>query len=406
LLAREAGEEMQQRLEEEGEAGEDTVPLVAREMEIIVRKNENIMVVCFFDPEGNLVLSHSGMNPDMIRMRRSDEGHEASFDISDFDHIEVLLKDRHPLMRSIEVPVVRHDTPVGSMRLLISESAIYRDLELTAGQITRHLWSALLAFFGVLALGLYLTARLFKRQMFLMQENERLDRMAYVGTLASGLAHEIRNPLNAMAVNLSVADEELAAGEAGSTDLVRRAIKLLRREADRLNQSVTNFMQFARPDMSRCERTRLQPVVDEVLELLAPQLVETQTRVEVNLPDDNWLKADFSGLRQVLYNIVLNALQAMADKTPAERRRIEIGGRRESAQWLLWVQDSGPGVAEGEVGRIFEVFHTTKAAGSGFGLSIARAIIDSHGGEISARNAETGGLRVEVTLPETGKQWR
>ena len=126
-------------------------------------------------------------------------------------------------------------------------------------------------------------------------------------------------------------------------------------------------------------------------------------KVEVNLPKDAELEADFSGLRQVLYNVVLNAIQAMAD-SPVDKRRLQIGGRRESAQWFLWVRDTGPGVPEGEEDKVFEVFHSTKAAGSGFGLSIARAIIDSHDGDIRMRRAEGGGSQVEIILPETGRR--
>lgn len=145
----------------------------------------------------------------------------------------------------------------------------------------------------------------------------------------------------------------------------------------------------------------------EVLELLQPHLEEGKIRTVVDLPEDTWLEADFSGLRQVLYNVVLNGVQAMTDAgIPEESRCLLIGGRRESAQWFLWVEDDGPGIPPEKREKVFEVFETNKAAGSGFGLAIARGIIQSHGGDIRARAGEKGGARIEITLPETGRSWR
>jgi signal transduction histidine kinase len=210
-----------------------------------------------------------------------------------------------------------------------------------------------------------------------------------------------------MSVNLSVAEEEIAVGDAKALDTTRRILDLLRREIGRLNRSVTGFMEFAHPAVDRRERTPLRPLVEEVLELLRPQIEECGASVETLVPADAELLADFSGLRQVLYNVIVNALQAMAASAKGRARNLTIGGRRESAQWLLWIEDTGPGVSPGEEEKIFEVFQSTKAAGTGLGLSIARAIIASHDGDIRAVRREGGGLRVEVILPEIGQNaWR
>lgn len=381
---------------------------VSQQVEILLEGNKSVMAVCVLDGRGNVVMSGLGTNPDLFQVRKDKDGVLATADASDFRKIQVRLRPKHPEMRTVEVKMPEQgEASGGRIRFLVSESEIYRNMERTSQELTRRLLSVVLAFIGVLALGIYLMSRLLRSHVDVLNRNQQLDRMAYVGTLASGLAHEIRNPLNAMAVNLDVADEEVAAGEEGSADMVRRSLGIIRREVNRLNRSLTGFMAFAHPEAGRRDRTALRPVVDEVLDLLSPQVADAGVEVEVELPQDAELRADFSGLRQVLYNVVLNAVQAMSEQE-AGPRFLRIGGRRESAQWFLWIEDTGPGVPEGSEQKVFEVFHTTKAAGSGFGLSIARAIIESHDGDIRMVRSRQGGSRVEIILPETGKRpvWR
>ena len=329
----------------------------------------------------------------------------------DFHKIQLHLKQKNPELRTVplEIPIHRGKQLIGYLDFLVQESAIGREIETTGQQIGRLLWSLVFAFVSVLALGIYLVMLLSRRQVHLLAENEKLGRMAYVGTLASGLAHEIRNPLNAISVNLSVAREELDADDPQSPELLREAMGFMGREVERLNQSMTSFLAFARPEKVKVQTTDLRVVTDEILTLLSPQIQSANVRVVMELPSPAEVQADFSGLRQVLYNVILNAIQAMTEKTVPEgqtqpERVLTIGARRESAQWLLWVEDTGPGIPPGEEQRIFEAFHTTKPAGSGFGLSIARAIIDSHGGDILARRAAGGGARIEITLPETRRR--
>ncbi|MFP4379213.1 MAG: sensor histidine kinase [Candidatus Sumerlaeia bacterium] len=407
-LAEEQGRKAANRilamLDEEG-TGEliesKNVHEMAQQVEIVLRGNDNVMAVCVMDSYGNIVMSDTGESAELRELTKDDEGVEAVFDPKNFNSLRVRLRKKHPNLRTVQVPINKGSHALGNVMFLVSESKVYQDLEMAASEITRRLFSVLFAFIGVLSLGLYLTTRLYRRQMRLRAENEKLDRMAYVGTLAAGLAHEIRNPLNAMSVNLSVAQEEMETGEEGSKEIVGKAIGLIHRETKRLNKSLNSFLQFARPDSQQREDMELAPLVEEILDLLSRQIEEAKIEVEKDLPEETHIQADFSGLRQVVYNIVLNAIQAMADNPPGKNRVLRIGARRESAQWFLWIEDTGPGIQAGTEKKIFDVFHSTKSAGSGFGLSIAKSIIDSHGGDIRAMRREEGGTRVEITLPET-----
>lgn len=395
-MAREMLEE-QQNVALEGEVQNRISDRIA----LVLQGNDSLIAACVVDGNGQVLWSRLGENPDGIRLQQDAGGVGLEVESGDFESIRLRMQRLHPEMQTVKVPLQRHNQTIGNMMFLVSESGIYRSLQKTSSEITRRLWSVLLAFTGVLALGLYAMARIFRRQVRLMHDNEKLDRMAYLGTLASGLAHEIRNPLNAMSVNLSVADEEVRDYDSDSSpEILSKVLLHLRREVDRLSRSVTSFMQFAHPEANPRDAMEIEPVVEEVLDLLKPQVEETGVAICLRIPEGATIRADFSGFRQVLYNLVLNALQAFPD-APAVSPRIEIGALRESAQWYIWVEDNGPGIPPGQEEQIFEVFHSTKAAGSGFGLAIARGIIQSHDGDIRACRPGGGGTRIEIILPES-----
>lgn len=403
---RRAAEELLLLLDREGIASLRDEALerqgMADRLSLVLEGHRDFMAVCLMDTSGEVLLAEMGEEAGRIDLERDAEGFSAEIDPSDFKSIRLHFQRSNPELKTTEIGVDlrRGNELLGELKFLVSRSDIYKNIESASREIARRLWGVVLAFIGVLALGFYLMGRLFRRQVALLEANERLDRMAYLGTLASGLAHEIRNPLNAMSVNLAVAREELdengLATPGDEKPLVHEALESLDEEVQRLNRSVTSFMEFARPSELRSGPLRLRALVDEVLELLEPRIREAGASVALALPEEDRLDADFSGLRQVLYNVVLNALEA------APGGRIEIGARRESAQWFVWIEDEGPGIEPGHEEHIFEVFHTTKAAGSGFGLSIARGIVEAHGGSIQARRRDTGGLRMEIVLPETG----
>jgi K+-sensing histidine kinase KdpD len=177
----------------------------------------------------------------------------------DFRKIQLHLRQQNPELRTVplEIPIHQGQRLIGYLDFLVQESAIGRDMEMTGRQIGRLLWSLVFAFVSVLALGIYLVMLLSRRQVHLLAENEKLGRMAYVGTLASGLAHEIRNPLNAIAVNLSVAREELESNDPQSPEVLREAMGFMGREVERMNHSMTSFLAFARPEESQCPDDRL-----------------------------------------------------------------------------------------------------------------------------------------------------
>jgi signal transduction histidine kinase len=217
------------------------------------------------------------------------------------------------------------------------------------------------------------------------------EKMALLGTFAAGLAHEIRNPLNSIALQLSVIERRNARLDDGMG--IRDLIRIIREEVSRLDALAGDFLQFSRADRVQQGLADLDGVVQHVLTLLEPQSAESGVRLVYDhhegLPP---LPIDAEKMKQVLINLVRNGIEAMT-----EGGQVTVKVRPLEDVAVLSVEDTGPGLPDGV--DIFQLFVTTKAGGTGLGLSIARQIVIQHGGAISAENAPSGGARFEITLP-------
>lgn len=238
--------------------------------------------------------------------------------------------------------------------------------------------------------------QIFRRHLERERAHEKLDRMAYVGTLASGLAHEIRNPLNALSLNLDLVGEEIADPRPGSTQRTGKMLDLLKSEIRRLNSTLTNFLQYALPASGRMQMTDLVAVLHETATLLEPDMRRQRVHYRFEGERSCATLADAAALRQVFWNVLLNAAQAVEQ---SEEKRIEVSCRVEAGECRIEIRDTGPGIAPERRERVFEVFHSTRPGGSGFGLAIARQVVVRHGGSIWIDTSEGGGCVVHIRLP-------
>ena len=222
------------------------------------------------------------------------------------------------------------------------------------------------------------------------------EKMALLGTFAAGLAHEIRNPLNSIALQLSVIERRNAKLE---TDMgIRELIAIIREEVSRLDALAGDFLQFSRADRVQQGVAELGGVIEHVLRLLEPQSAEGGVRLTADLePGLPALAIDAEKMKQVLINLVRNGIEALE-----EGGEVKVIVRKCDGHVLLSVEDNGPGIPEGV--DIFQLFVTTKQGGTGLGLSIARQIVAQHGGAISAGATQSGGARFDITLPLPEKE--
>jgi signal transduction histidine kinase len=222
----------------------------------------------------------------------------------------------------------------------------------------------------------------------------RTEKMAVVGTFASGLAHEVRNPLNSIALQLSLLERRVAPLEAGLSGEIRELIGVIRQEVKRLDNLVGDFLQFARTNRVQYRPASLDALIDEVMRLLRPEaraagVTLRRQRLGEPLPG---LRMDAEKMKQVVINLVQNGIEAM----PGGGVIVVESGLQDGRARMV-VQDNGPGLPEGL--DVFQLFVTTKANGTGLGLSIAQQIVLEHGGEITAASEAGKGATFTVSLP-------
>ncbi len=253
------------------------------------------------------------------------------------------------------------------------------------------------------------------------QEARRRERLAVIGELAAGAAHEIRNPLTGIANAAQVLQMRLGENEGN-----RRMADLILGESQRLERIISSLLGFARPGQPRMQEVRIEEVVARALELEQPLYERTGVRSEFRVAGQiPAIFVDPEQVQQVLVNLMRNAVEAMPDggllavEVAVVRRRLYARrklGRRASDRVSVpsqgpvrrfvrvSVKDTGQGISAQILGRIFDPFFTTRSHGTGLGLSVSQSIVQEHGGFISVQSVQGKGTVFEMDLPVERRQ--
>ncbi|MBK6921548.1 MAG: response regulator [Deltaproteobacteria bacterium] len=217
------------------------------------------------------------------------------------------------------------------------------------------------------------------------------EKLAAVGTVSAGLAHEIRNPLNAATLQLQLLERRLLkVVDAERAGTMLEPIGLVREELARLSRLVTEFLQFARPAALQARDTDLANVLAQVVELERPVARERGIALELHAPQDAVIvEADGERIKQIAFNLVRNAIEAAQSRVLVS---VEVDG----AGARIRVRDDGPGIPATDLHRIFEPFFTTKEGGTGLGMAIVHSLVERHGGHIEVNC--NGGTEVVIAL--------
>ena len=229
-----------------------------------------------------------------------------------------------------------------------------------------------------------------RRLEFQMRQSEK---MAAVGSLAAGIAHEIRNPLASISGSIQL----LGGSFTGRQEEEQRLMTIVLREIDRLNNLVTEFLDFVRPETLKDDPINVNEVIRDVCEMVKlSKNLRTEIRQELSLKASLLIGGNRDKLKQALLNIVINAYQAMGD---AVEPIVEISTSDNGSKVVLKIKDHGCGIDEAGLRKIFEPFHTTKPKGTGLGLAVTHKIIESHGGSIFVESVKGKGTEFTLEFP-------
>lgn len=245
-------------------------------------------------------------------------------------------------------------------------------------------------------------ASLYEQQTERLKKMYRTDRLATLGELAAGAAHEIRNPLTAIRSTIQYLSKDFSADPVKS-EMVTELIS----EVERINKIVQGLLSFARPSDLNTSDINIEQLINQTLLLVTNTLRKQNVEVEFEYFTDNTtIQGDAEQLKQVFLNIILNAVEAMG-KNPPERSRtliisIEKGTpiNTHSRYLIISFEDSGKGIEQKNIENVFNPFFTTKEEGTGLGLDICYGIINRHEGEIEVKSVPDKGTCINIKLPQ------
>lgn len=291
---------------------------------------------------------------------------------------ESAFLEEQKLLGSLIVPIFAAQHVAGAIGAHTSQPREFRTVERQFLQLVAHAISAPLV-------GSAEESE--QRQKHLM----RAEQMVALGQVAAGVAHELRNPLTAIKGLIQVNRKELEERSLPAEDL-----RVIEHEIRRMERSLQNFLDFARPPAPKRRRLSLAPIIERVISLVQGRARKQHVSFEApQLAGPLWVNADEDLIQQLLLNLVLNALDAMPQGGVIH---IEVL-RGADDQVAVRVRDTGPGIAPHILPVIFERFVSSKETGVGLGLPVSRRIAEEHGGNLTAENLPHGGASFTFQLP-------
>jgi signal transduction histidine kinase len=285
---------------------------------------------------------------------------------------------------------------IGFLHVGVSKEAVAGRLEALRADLVKRT-----AFAGAVALvALAVSDALL---WWLLERNRRLElerlenrRLSDLGALAAGLAHEIRNPLHAIGLSLQNLQGQLPS-EA-------RRLAGAQAEVRRLDRLVDDFLLYARPAPLKLENFSLPAFLTQTITLVTPEATERGVRVREANPPDVTVRWDEGKVRQVLWNLLRNAMEAASADGRRGQEVTLSAGLEARDRIALKVEDRGPGIVPDVLARLPSLFYTTKKGGSGLGLMVASRIAKEHGGDLQIASRSGAGTVVTVTLPRSAEE--
>jgi signal transduction histidine kinase len=400
---REAEEVADQLAGTVGGDDQDLYTLIASESEkqtyidTILQRREIIKNVEIRDVSGRLVFRARGEQFDPPGEQEEPVGIEAPERPREIEGR--LIEQTETINYDMEIPI----GDLGVLFIGISQAQLQERVDVLRGELTRQT-SVLGAVTVVVLILAYLTIWwLWRRSQHLEEQAAEAERMAYIGTLASGLAHEIRNPLNSLNLNMQMLEEDAAkSATAGSS---RRLFAVTQQEIKRLERLVTDFLSYAKPRPLEMREVSAVELLESCRDLLGAEFDKRGAQIVVeDLSQGGKVRVDSEQLTQLLMNLAQNALAATeeSDRPP----RIILRARPSGGAVYLEVEDNGVGIPSENTEQIFDLFYSTRKGGTGLGLAVVKRIATDHSGEVEVESTPGVGTRVRVSLPRVEKAGR
>lgn len=314
------------------------------------------------------------------------------------------LADAHLRIRDYGTPVRLDARSMGILRLGVSNDYLDERVAALRKEIYHRAISLSAVAVAIFSTIFFYVRWLVKRAQGLEAQAQEADRLAYLGTLAGGLAHEIRNPLSAMNLNIQMMEEDFRDLWPKGSE-APRLFESTKKEIKRLERLATSFLTYARPLHIEGHPVNLKELLNGVNREFKPQLdaLGIGFSVDLDAVHEARIHGDKDLLKQALLNLLLNAKDAVLE-APSAAKTIEVILDHDRHGFQIQIRDNGIGITPDQAKSIFEMFYSNKRGGTGLGLPIARQIIEHHGGRIEFHSQPGETTTFRVFLPNRPSQ--
>ena len=240
-------------------------------------------------------------------------------------------------------------------------------------------------------------------ERFSMEERIESERTDSIVSLAAGVAHELGNPLNSLTIHLQLIERKLKKlAEQSDAAKLAESLQVCQGEVERLDGIITHFLEAVRPQKPELNELDLLGLVDEVLRVQEAELSDRKLEVKVEVSDDlPTILGDSDQIKQVFFNLIKNAMEAMQPNGS-----LRIIARRDDDYVYLQFVDTGSGISEEDLSKVFQAYYTTKKGGHGLGMMIVERIMRAHGGHINIESRKGAGTAITLQFPQQHRRTR
>ncbi len=252
----------------------------------------------------------------------------------------------------------------------------------------------LIGVIGCLLIAAIIASIAVRRFVLLERRAREAERLAELGTLTGGLAHEIKNPLSTVQLNLQLLAEDLTPDNPAYARVHNR-LKTVQKETSRLRDILDDFLRYAGKIEIDRQPTDINELLEDLVDFFLPQAQQQKSKVRLKRSDQPLVvPIDSRLIKQAVLNLMINALQAMP-----EGGELILSAGKQDGQALIDVIDTGRGIAPDALDKIFQAYYTSKKGGTGLGLAMTRRIVQEHGGSVSVRSEPNKGSDFTLRLP-------
>jgi signal transduction histidine kinase len=253
----------------------------------------------------------------------------------------------------------------------------------------------LVGLLGTLAASAVVAVVAYRRMERLQRRARHAERLAELGTLTGGLAHEIRNPLSTVQLNLQLLREDLDPDDPAHARVIRR-LETVQKETSRLRDIVDDFLRYAGKIELNKQPADVNNLLEDLVDFLTPQAQVQRVQLRLKRADGALVvPLDERHIKQTILNFMINALQAM----PEGGGEVILSARREDGRAVIEVTDTGRGIEPAALPQIFDAYYSKKKGGTGLGLAIAKRLVEEHGGRVGVSSELGKGSVFRVELP-------